>query len=114
MKSAVITRSTIVNGRKTSFTLEDQFWAGLKEIANHDHRPLSKLVAKIDTERRNDSLSSALRMFVADYFSPHEESRIPGHDDGLSMWSTAAADNQQPRLYEGHVAAFMGVAAKKE
>lgn len=97
MKSAAITRSIVVNGRKASFTLEDQFWAGLKAIANHDHRTLSKLVAKIDTEHRNDNLSSALRMFVLDYFRAHEESRIPSHDDGPSMWPMAVAGDQQHR-----------------
>ena len=99
MKSAVVTRSIVVNGHKASFTLEDQLWAGLKEIADHDHRTLSKLVAKIDTKRLSGNLSSSLRMFVLEYFRAHEESQIPshdGHDDGPSMWPMAVAGNQHP------------------
>jgi hypothetical protein len=34
MKSPVIKRSIIIDGHKTSITLEDAFWSGLKEIAN--------------------------------------------------------------------------------
>jgi Ribbon-helix-helix domain len=37
MKSPVIKRSIIIDGHKTSITLEDAFWSGLKEIA-HRHR----------------------------------------------------------------------------
>ena len=117
MKSAVIKRSIVVGGHKTSVSLEDPFWAGLKEIANHDHQTLSKLVAKIDTKRLSGNLSSSLRMFVLDYFRAHEESRIPshdGHDNGPSMWPMAVAGNQQPREDGGQVVAFTDVAAKKE
>jgi predicted DNA-binding ribbon-helix-helix protein len=33
MKSLVIKRSIVVGGHKTSVSLEDAFWSGLKEIA---------------------------------------------------------------------------------
>ena len=33
MKSAVVKRSIIINGHKTSVSLEDAFWKGLREIA---------------------------------------------------------------------------------
>ncbi|MGA8944452.1 MAG: ribbon-helix-helix domain-containing protein, partial [Pseudolabrys sp.] len=36
-KSAVIKRSIIINGHKTSVSLEDEFWHGLREIADYDH-----------------------------------------------------------------------------
>lgn len=117
MKRAVITRSIVVNGHKASFTLEDQFWAGLKEIANHDHWTLSKLVAKIDGKRRSGNLSSSLRMFVLDYFRTREASRIPSpdsHDDAPSMWPMAVASNQQAREDGSQVPAFSGMVAKKE
>lgn len=117
MKSAISKRSIVVGGHKTSVSLEDPFWVGLKEIAQHDHQTLSKLVANIDTKRRSGNLSSSLRMFVLDYFRAHEEIRIPshdGHDNGPSMWPIAVASNQQPREDGGQVAAFTGVAAKNE
>lgn len=33
MKSSIIKRSIVVNGHKTSVSLEDAFWSGLKDIA---------------------------------------------------------------------------------
>lgn len=114
MQSAISKRSIVVGGHKTSVSLEDPFWAGLKEIAKHDHQTLSKLVAKIDTERRSGNLSSALRMFVLNYFRTHEESRIPSRDDGPSTWPTAVLGNQQARERAGQVAAFTSAAPNKE
>ena len=64
MKSAVIKRSIVIAGHKTSVSLEDAFWSALKEIAGNRHLTLSDLVATIDTERRHRNLSSAIRLFV--------------------------------------------------
>jgi predicted DNA-binding ribbon-helix-helix protein len=83
MKSAVVKRSIIFAGHKTSVSLEDAFWRGLKEIAGVHAMTLSELVASIDTRRQHHNLSSAIRLFVLD----HYRSRI----------STAEADRSAPR-----------------
>jgi predicted DNA-binding ribbon-helix-helix protein len=64
MKSTVIKRSIVVAGHKTSVSLEDAFWSGLKEIAEARDMTLSDLVAAIDAERVDGNLSSAIRLFV--------------------------------------------------
>jgi len=64
MKSTVIKRSVILNGHKTSVSLEDEFWRGLNEIADRQRVSVSNLVQKIDRERSNANLSSAIRVFV--------------------------------------------------
>ena len=64
MKSPVIKRSIVVAGRKTSVTLEDAFWDGLKEIANERDVTVSDLVGEIDAHRQDANLSSAIRLFV--------------------------------------------------
>jgi predicted DNA-binding ribbon-helix-helix protein len=66
MKSSVIKHSISIDGHKTSVSLEDAFWSSLKEIANNESLPLSKLVAEIDKTRRHGNLSSAVRLFVFD------------------------------------------------
>jgi predicted DNA-binding ribbon-helix-helix protein len=66
MKSTVIKRSIVVAGHKTSVSLEDAFWSGLKEIAVARDMTLSDLVAIIDAERVDGNLSSAIRLFVLD------------------------------------------------
>jgi predicted DNA-binding ribbon-helix-helix protein len=51
MKSSVVKRSIVVAGHKTSVSLEDAFWKGLKEIAGGRNVTLSDLVAAIDSAR---------------------------------------------------------------
>ena len=73
MKSPVVKRSIILAGHKTSVSLEDEFWRGMKEIAGKRLMTLSTLVDAIDSQRQQGNLSSALRLFVLDYY----RSQIP-------------------------------------
>jgi predicted DNA-binding ribbon-helix-helix protein len=68
MNSPVVKRSIVVAGHKTSVSLEDAFWQGLKQIAADREMTLSDLVATIDTDRHNGNLSSAIRLFVLDHY----------------------------------------------
>ena len=38
MESTVVKRSVVVAGHKTSVSLEDQFWEGLKDIAKDQRK----------------------------------------------------------------------------
>lgn len=53
----------------------------MKEISNLRDMTLSELVGEIDTNRQQGNLSSAIRLFVLDYFRtravPHQ--RVPDH-----------------------------------
>jgi predicted DNA-binding ribbon-helix-helix protein len=71
MKSAIVKRSIVLGGHKTSVSLESEFWGGLRTIADLQNTKLSKLVQRIDFERRNANLSSAIRVFVFNYFRDH-------------------------------------------
>jgi predicted DNA-binding ribbon-helix-helix protein len=73
MKSPVVKRSVVIAGHKTSVSLEDAFWTGLKEIAGSRDMTLSDLVAAIDSERRHGNLSSAIRLFVLDHYRAQTE-----------------------------------------
>ena len=68
MKSLVIKRSVVIAGHKTSVSLEDAFWKALKEIAHERDMTSSDLVAAIDSGRQQGNLSSAIRLFVLDYY----------------------------------------------
>jgi len=68
MRSPVVKRSIVIAGHKTSVSLEDAFWQGLKEIATERDMTLSDLVATVDTDRHHGNLSSAIRLFVLDYY----------------------------------------------
>ena len=66
MKSAIIKRAIMIDGHKTSISLEDAFWSSLKEIAHAEGATVSELVAKIDETRKQGNLSSAVGLFVLD------------------------------------------------
>jgi len=56
----------VIAGHKTSVSLENAFWSGLKEIAQSRHMTLSNMVCDIDSRRQEGNLSSAIRLFVLD------------------------------------------------
>lgn len=68
MKSVIIKRSIVLNGHKTSVSLENEFWEGLRQIADTQKFKVSALVQRIDRERTNRNLSSAIRIFVFNHF----------------------------------------------
>lgn len=68
MKSPVVKRSIVVAGHKTSVSLEEAFWNGMKEISGQRGVTLSELVGEIDGARTQGNLSSAIRLFVLDHF----------------------------------------------
>ena len=68
MKSPVAKRSVVVAGHKTSVSLEEAFWKALKEIGIGRNMGLSAMVAAIDSERQYGNLSSAIRLFVLNFY----------------------------------------------
>ena len=68
MKSSVVKRSIVLAEHKTSVSLEDAFWEGLKDIAKTKRTTLSDLVTSIDTDREHGNLSSTLRLFVLNHY----------------------------------------------
>jgi predicted DNA-binding ribbon-helix-helix protein len=64
MRSVIIKRSVIVNGHRTSVTVEDAFWTELKFVARQKGVSLSDLITSIDRDKQASNLSSALRVFV--------------------------------------------------
>jgi len=67
MKSLIVKRSIVIDGHKTSVSIEDAFWSDLKKIADAQEATLSELVAKIDQTRQKGNLSSAIRLYVLEH-----------------------------------------------
>ena len=88
MKSSVIKRSVVIDGHKTSVSLEDAFWTDLKKIAHAQQVTLSELVTKIDGTREQNNLSSAIRLFVLHHFR-NEDKRV---DVATAKLSTLGAE----------------------
>ena len=68
MRSGIRKRNVVLSGRKTSVSVEDEFWRGLKEIAFARNTKLGVLVSEIDSTRQHANLSSAIRLFVLDFY----------------------------------------------
>jgi len=66
--SLVIKRSIVIDGHKTSVSLEDVFWNALKDIAHERREPLFHLVTSINANRQSANLSSAIRVYVLWYY----------------------------------------------
>ena len=93
MKSPVVKRSIVIAGHKTSVSLEDAFWKGLKEIANGRDMTLSDLVAAIDSERQHGNLSSAIRLFVLDFYRNQLSDQKAGRETPRDVIAVRAASS---------------------
>jgi predicted DNA-binding ribbon-helix-helix protein len=64
MSGGVVKRSVAVAGHRTSVSLEEPFWEALREIADRRGISVQALIGRIDAERGEQNLSSAIRVFV--------------------------------------------------
>jgi predicted DNA-binding ribbon-helix-helix protein len=68
MQSAILKRSIVLRGHKTSVSLEDEFWHALKEIASNRRITATELISQIDATRSAGNLSSTLRVMVLSHY----------------------------------------------
>jgi predicted DNA-binding ribbon-helix-helix protein len=61
-------RSLTVAGHRTSVSLEEPFWDALGQLAKAGGVSVQALVAEIDRDRRENNLSSAIRVHVLKRF----------------------------------------------
>jgi predicted DNA-binding ribbon-helix-helix protein len=66
--SRPVKRSFTIAGHRTSISLETEFWEALKAVAAAEHIPVAKLIARIDDSRGASGLSSAVRIWVLNYY----------------------------------------------
>jgi predicted DNA-binding ribbon-helix-helix protein len=66
MKSGISPHTVTFGRNKTSISLEDAFWIGLRKIARRKQTTASKLVLQIARKKHRGNLSSAVRVFVLD------------------------------------------------
>ena len=90
MKSPVIKRSIIRDGRKSSVSLEHEFWHGLHEIADRQNMTVSAVIGTIDQGRNSHNLSSAIRVFVLDDFRARNAKKFIGSHNHSVISATGA------------------------
>ena len=94
MKSAVIKRSVIVNGHKTSVSLENEFWDALRQVAKQSNVSVARLLIEIERSRTTINLSSAIRIFLLNYFRTQNSDRQPV---SRGPWFLIADEEVEPK-----------------
>jgi predicted DNA-binding ribbon-helix-helix protein len=75
--STVIKRSVSLSGHRTSYSIEEEFFAGLNEMASAQGIALARLIGNIDATRDSaTNLSSALRVSVLKHYRSSNPIRI--------------------------------------
>jgi predicted DNA-binding ribbon-helix-helix protein len=75
--SLIRKRSIILDGHKTSVSLEDAFWQAFKEIAGRKKTTVFRLASEVDRQRECDNLSSAIRLFVLAHYQHQPDAEPP-------------------------------------
>lgn len=57
----------IANRHQTSISLEDEFWEEFQKISKEKEKSINQLVTEIDSTRKLDNLSSAIRIYILKY-----------------------------------------------
>jgi predicted DNA-binding ribbon-helix-helix protein len=66
MSAGIIKRSVSIAGHRTSVSLEEPFWEALRQAADRSGVSVQSLIGRIDADRGEQNLSSAIRVFVLD------------------------------------------------
>lgn len=91
MTSTIAKRSVVIDGHKTSISLEEPFWQAVRDIADQRQITVSELLRQIDQSRANANLSSAVRIFVVDQFRRQAEAARLRPAKGVAPLSPSAA-----------------------
>ena len=68
MASTLICRNVTVSGRRTSVRLEQVMWDALHELCRREGKTAHAICSAINRERRESSLTAALRDYIMSYF----------------------------------------------
>ena len=95
MESSVVKHSVFIARRRTSVSLEKEFWNALKEIARHRKMSVSALVTEIKANQQPDNLCSAIRLFVLGVYRAQSEniSHAEAERAGLRVVAHGIATN---------------------
>jgi predicted DNA-binding ribbon-helix-helix protein len=68
MKSLYRKHVIVIDGRRTSISIEDAFWESLSEIATARGTSVANVISLIDAHYQNTNLSSAIRLTVMEFY----------------------------------------------
>lgn len=68
MNGSRLINKNVVGERRTSMRHEPEMWDAITEICDRERLSLGQLVQRIDAKRRAGGRTSAVRVFVLNYF----------------------------------------------
>src|SRR5271156_4652158 len=92
--SRLINRNVVAERGRTSMRLEPELWDALAEICRRERQDISRLVRQIEATGHSGGRTSAVRVFVLQYF--REAASEAGHE--------AASHGALDRAQFGHYA----------
>ncbi len=99
MTSPVIKRSIVIDGTKTSISIENAFWESLKEVAAEKGMTISALVSSIKANRReNSNLSSAIRVYLLSEFRTRLDLLLQGREAKARPGDRPGGSGEGPAL----------------
>ena len=60
--------SLTIKRHRTSISLEEPFYDALSEVAREQQKTVPELISEIDKQSRETGLSSAVRLYLLDYY----------------------------------------------
>ena len=96
-KPQAVKRSVTIAGQRKNISLEEAVWQSLKEIADYQDMTLPALVATINSERNQGKLSSAIRVFVLNFY--RDQLDIQNQSENRHQAMEAALHNSVPELH---------------
>ena len=76
-KIEVKKRSVVIKGHKTSVSLEDRFWSGLKNICLNENKSINEVIFLIDRSKHLETgLATAIRDYVLEFYMEKKKSPL--------------------------------------
>ncbi len=68
VRSGLVNRNIVIDGRRKSVRLEPQMWDALNEIARREGRTVHAICTEVDADRVQSTFSASLRVYILTYF----------------------------------------------
>lgn len=68
VRSTLKTRNVLIERQRTSMRLEPEMWDALSDIAEREELSIHELCSQIGAHRRQSNMTSAVRVFIVDYY----------------------------------------------
>ena len=76
-RSGIKKRSVVIDGRKTSVSLENDFWEEVKSVARSQGQSVVEYVADVVKRYEGHNVSSALRLSVLEHYRSKGQANAP-------------------------------------